>query len=78
MCQICVDEGLMTQAELDARRTAGDQTVIPMIELPPEEFRAANVRMVQEAIEAGEDPLAAVLVGVLVAEEYDQIRIGMN
>ena len=78
MCKFCVDDGLMTQAELDARLKDGDRTVVPMMELPPEEFREANVQMVQEAIEAGEDPLAAVLVGVLVAEEYDQIRIGMN
>jgi len=78
MCKFCVDDGLMTQAELDARLKDGDRTVVPMMELPPVEFREANVQMVQEAIEAGEDPLAAVLVGVLVAEEYDQIRIGMN
>jgi hypothetical protein len=38
MCQECVTDGRMTQAELDRRIAAGDRSVIPIDELTLPEF----------------------------------------
>jgi hypothetical protein len=38
MCQECVKDGTLTQEELEARRAAGDQSVLPMTQLPLDEF----------------------------------------
>jgi hypothetical protein len=38
MCQKCVEDGTLTQEEFEARRAAGDQSVLPLIELPLDEF----------------------------------------
>lgn len=54
MCQECVKEGRMTQAELDEKLAAGDKNAIPMMELPLMDFLLAISDMVSESIGAGE------------------------
>ena len=53
MCQHCVTDGHMTQEELDRRVTAGDRKVIPMDELPLQEFMEALSEMVADAVNGG-------------------------
>jgi hypothetical protein len=78
MCKCCVDEGRMTQAELDERLAAGDVTVQAMADQSPEEFAKALDAMMDEAIAAGEDPLVATMTAILVAQEYREARAGLN
>jgi hypothetical protein len=60
MCQECVADGHMTQAELDARIAAGDRNVIPIHELPLQEFLDALSEMGAKAMVRGM-PRAEVL-----------------
>jgi phage gp29-like protein len=78
MCKCCVDEGYMTQAELDACLAAGDVTVQAMADQSPEEFAKALDAMMDEDIARGTDPLVAVIVAALVTQEYQRARAELN
>lgn len=72
MCKTCVDEGRITQAELDQRLAAGDRKLMPIEELGLLEFMDSISEMGGRAIAegAGWDAVYAV------AEE--QLDIYMN
>lgn len=53
MCQHCVDEGRLTQAELDRRVAAGDRNVTPMDELTLQEIMDALAEMAAAAVTRG-------------------------
>jgi hypothetical protein len=53
MCQECVTEGRMTQAELDEAIKSGDTTVTPMLELPPKAYLVAVTEVLAEALAGG-------------------------
>jgi hypothetical protein len=53
MCQECVKDGRMTQAELDQRIAAGDRNVIPIDELTLQEFMVTLSELTTEAIGRG-------------------------
>lgn len=70
MCQVCVDEGKITQEELDARKAAGDLTYAPMFDLSRDDFSNALTEIVLAAIMEGMDPEEAVNRAEALAHEY--------
>lgn len=53
MCQHCIESGRMTQAEMDAAVLSGDNTVVPIMDLPVNLFLEAIAEVSAEAIAAG-------------------------
>lgn len=70
MCQVCVDEGRITQEELDARKAAGDMTYVPMFDLSRGDFMSALIEIVIAAIMEGMDPEEAANRAEALAHEY--------
>jgi hypothetical protein len=74
MCQQCVKDGYLTQAELEQGLAAGDRTLIPIYELPAAEFMSALTDMVAAAIQSGTDPKAALQKALDLTDAYREIR----
>lgn len=74
MCRHCVDENLMTEAELSQALAAGDKSIIPMADLDPEDFAQTLTRLMLEDIARGVSPDQAVAAGITAAKEYVKAR----
>jgi hypothetical protein len=74
MCQHCVDENLMTAAELTERLAAGDKSIVSMGDLGPEDFAQELTKLMLTDIARGISPDQAVAAGIMAAKEYVKAR----
>jgi hypothetical protein len=74
MCQMCVTDGLMTEAELSQALAAGDKSIIPMMDLDPEDFAQELNKLMLESIARGISPDQAVAAGIDTAKAYVKAR----
>lgn len=79
MCQRCVDAGEMRQEFLDAAILAGDRSVIPLSELPPDERRRVVVEWVTDKVDDGTISYAEAeeMVEVLAAADAVGTLLGL-
>ncbi len=53
MCQFCVDKGIITQSELDNRILSGDTSVMPLMDLSPEQAEDTVIELMREDLARG-------------------------
>jgi hypothetical protein len=75
MCQKCVEEGFLTQAELDRALAKGDRTVRPIDELSLPDFIEAAADKMATALQAGADVEATILAGMDLLDLYQEMRV---
>jgi len=78
MCKFCVEDGIMTQDELDSALAAGDRSVVPLLELSEEEFEQEITTLARQRIQAGDDPVVVFVETVRVISGRRHVIASMN
>lgn len=74
MCKLCVEEGLMSQEDLEQAEAAGDPTVRPMNELSLSEFVPALAAVAREAVQGGMPMAVALASAVQSTQAYLELH----
>jgi hypothetical protein len=70
MCQTCVDDGFMTQEQLDQRILNGDLNVMPLMDLGPDDALIVSANVVRSLIKRGMPREDALECGALMLAVY--------
>jgi hypothetical protein len=74
MCQMCVDDGHLTAAELVQRMAQGDRSVIAMQALEPDEFLGTVAEVAVGAVTDGMDATKALEMALRCIRDYLRAR----